>query len=276
MRRVVSKIDIMDIMMALGLTLISLAIRFARWQWYLNTLDITIYWFNSLRIYIGGLALTATPGKAGELIRSLFLKRYHVGYMKSIAVFFADRFTDLVAILLLAAVGIWANEAARIVAVFLFLFVGAALFMIHNPHIYSRFSKTVAPLLPGEKAGKLFSRSAEIVDHCHELFQWPLFLGCIVLAGLAWSMEAVNLYLIATLLGAEISFATILFIYAFSKLVGAISMIPGGLGSTEATLIALLIINNVDEATAISCAIFLRLTTFWFVCSLGALAMPRH
>ncbi len=276
MRQAVVKIDISGLLAALSLTLLSLAIRFARWQWYLYILNIQVHWFSSLRIYIGGLALTATPGKAGELIRSVFLKRYHVSYTKSFAIFFSDRFTDLVAVLLLAAVGIWANEAARPVAIFLVSAVIAVLFMIRYPQIYTRFTEIIAPLLPGQKLAELLRRSANIIDHCRELFQLPVFLGNIILSAMAWTLEAVNLFMIATLLGAEIDFSVILFIYAFSKLVGAISMIPGGLGSTEATLIALLMINNVDEVTAISCAIFLRLTTFWFVCSLGALAMPKR
>ena len=276
MRQAIIKIDVSGLLIALSLTLLSLSIRFARWQWYLYILNIHVHWFSSLRIYIGGLALTATPGKAGELIRSIFLKRYHVNYTKSFAIFFSDRFTDLVAVLLLAAIGIWANEAARPVAIFLVIAVITVLFMIRYPQIYTRFTEVLAPLLPGQKLAELLRRSANIIDHCRELFQWPVFLGCITLSALAWTLEAVNLFMIVILLGAKIGFATILFIYAFSKLVGAISMIPGGLGSTEATLIALLIINNVDETTAISCAIFLRLTTFWFVCSLGALAMPRR
>lgn len=275
MKQAVLHIGGLGIVLALSLTLSNLAVRFVRWQLYIHILKIDVPWFMSLRIYVGGLALTATPGKAGEIIRSVFLKRYDVSYMKSLAIFFADRFTDLVAVLLLAAAGIWANEAARPVALFLFFAITVILLLIRYPQVYSRFTDIVASLLPGTKLPDVLRQTAYIINHCNTLFRMPIFLSSVALSAMAWSLEAINLYLILSLLGAEIAFATVLFAYAFSKLVGAISMIPGGLGSTEATLIALLMVNNIDEATAITCAIFLRLTTFWFVSSLGALVMPK-
>ena len=53
-------------------------------------------------------------------------------------------------------------------------------------------------------------------------------------------------------------------------------MIPGGLGSVEVTLIGLLVLNGVDEVTAITCAILLRVATFWLHILLGIAAMPKR
>ena len=56
-------------------------------------------------LYFAGFSLTTTPGKAGELIRSLFLKPYGVQFHHSAAMFFSERLADLVAIVALTAIG---------------------------------------------------------------------------------------------------------------------------------------------------------------------------
>ena len=48
------------------------------------------------------------------------------------------------------------------------------------------------------------------------------------------------------------------FIFFFATLAGAASMIPGGLGSLEATMIGLLTLNGVGSAEAIAVTLILR------------------
>jgi uncharacterized protein (TIRG00374 family) len=57
-------------------------------------------------------------------------------------------------------------------------------------------------------------------------------------------------------------------------IVGALSMLPGGLGSTEATMIGLLLALGVDFDRALVATAVIRLTTLWFGTGLGALALP--
>ena len=54
-----------------------------------------------------------------------------------------------------------------------------------------------------------------------------------------------------------------------SFVIGAISMIPAGIGLTEASLIGLLLLFQVDLATASALGIFIRLTTIWYATILG-------
>ncbi len=260
---------------ALGMTMVGLGARLARWQLYLGQLQIQLPIMDSLRIYIGGLALTATPGKAGEAIRGVFLKRLGVDYVKSIAIFFSDRFTDLLAVMLLAVGGIWFHPEARPAALLLGSLIFLILLMIQKPGFYQSFARYLIQISPSSRLNTMIEHTVSIVNYCHVLFSLKIFTAGLLLALLAWGIEAVNLYFITHLLQAEIAFSTILFAYAFAKLVGAISMIPGGLGSTEATLIALLMLNGMDETSAIASALLLRLTTFWFVISLGMLALPK-
>ena len=272
----ISKIGFVGFSIALSLTLANLAVRLLRWQLYLHTLDIHVPFYKSIRIYVGGLALSATPGKAGEVIRSIFLKPYGASYMKSFAMFIADRFTDLVAVLMLATSALWANTDARPVAIVLTAIILVVVISIQNPQLYRKIITAVSAVIPWQKLTALLLKSVNLIEHCKSLFGFKVFTASMIISLIAWSIEGLSLYIISQWLQADIAFITVLSAYAFSKLIGAISMIPGGMGTTEATLITLFIVNGMDEATAVTCALFLRLTTFWFVTTLGLIALPSH
>ncbi len=55
----------------IALAFASLLVRFYRWQFYLSELGYKVPLGLNLAYYIGGFAFTLTPGKAGELVRSL-------------------------------------------------------------------------------------------------------------------------------------------------------------------------------------------------------------
>lgn len=99
---------------ALAMSLVNYVLRFIRWQMYLGALGHRIPWLTNGRIYLAGFALTTTPGKAGEAIRSVFLKRWGVGYAASLAAFLSERLSDLIAVVLLALVGLTFYPEARV------------------------------------------------------------------------------------------------------------------------------------------------------------------
>ena len=62
-------------------------------------------------------------------------------------------------------------------------------------------------------------------------------------------------------------------IYAISVLAGAVSFIPGGLGSTEAVMGLLLVLVGAEPATAIAATIICRLATLWFAVVIGVVVV---
>jgi len=90
----------------LVMSLLNYGLRFMRWQQYLGALAHPMPWRPSARIYLAGFALTTTPGKAGEALRGVLLKRWHVPYTHSLAAFLSERLSDLAAIVLLAFFGL--------------------------------------------------------------------------------------------------------------------------------------------------------------------------
>lgn len=82
----------------LGLTLLHFLLRYMRWQAYLKRLGHRIPWRYNCASYMAGFALTATPGKVGETIRSVYLRSFGADYSNSLAAFFAEHYTDLLAV----------------------------------------------------------------------------------------------------------------------------------------------------------------------------------
>ena len=89
-----------------------------------------------------------------------------------------------------------------------------------------------------------------------------------------WLAECAGLYFVLQQVGAEVGFVNAVFVFSFSMIVGAVSMLPGGLGSTEATMVILLKILGVDLYAALAATAIIRLVTFWFAVVIGVLLVP--
>ncbi len=102
MQTALAQVGIFGWLAVIGLSSLNIGIRFVRWQYYLQTLGHSVPVFRSLEYFIAGFAFTSTPAKAGEALRSLYLKREGVAYTDSLAALFVERLTDLIAVVLLA------------------------------------------------------------------------------------------------------------------------------------------------------------------------------
>lgn len=112
-----------------SVVLLGYGLRFLRWQGYLSALGHRLPWRPSLNIYLAGFALTTTPGKAGEALRGVLLKRLEVPYAQSFAALFSERLADLLAMAGLAFFGLSAHPEwlSMIVASFVLLACGASM-----------------------------------------------------------------------------------------------------------------------------------------------------
>jgi uncharacterized protein (TIRG00374 family) len=95
------------------------------------------------------------------------------------------------------------------------------------------------------------------------------------LTGLAgWGLEGVGLSVLGSMFpAAHLAVGVGVGIYAVAVLVGAISFLPGGLGSTEAVMTALLASQGLAVGDALLITILCRLVTLWFAVLIGWLAV---
>lgn len=269
----VRKIGVLGIAVALSMSMSNYSLRFIRWQAYLRAMDHPVPWRPSLMIYLAGFALTTTPGKAGEALRGVLLKRWGVPYPKSLAAFLSERLSDLLAVVVLALFGLAAYPAAQPL-----IAVGAAgvltIFLaLSNQRLLERLRETIR----GESRIRNLLRDLLqillLARHCHTP---TLLAGATALSIIAWAAEAWTFHLILQLMGLEIPLAFAVFVYAISMLAGALSFMPGGLGGAEGVMLALLMWKGASSADAIGATVVIRLATLWFAVAIGCLALVRQ
>src|SRR4029077_10005384 len=92
---------------ALALALTNYLLRFVRWQLYLRRQNVRGPVASSFYVFMAGLSLSITPAKLGEILKSYLLREMHdVPAPRTAPIVVAERVSDLVALLVLAVVGV--------------------------------------------------------------------------------------------------------------------------------------------------------------------------
>jgi len=262
----------LQLILVFGLSIFNYALRFFRWHIYLGALGYHIPVSRNLMCYLAGFAFTTTPGKAGEAIRSVYLHQYGVGYKQSLAALITERILDVFAVLILAALLIyWVEDFNWGFYLFAFLVFALLIILATDPVMdkvrfwLSRHLRLSEKSLVGNLLG--------MAQHSLDLMKRRILLGSLLTGIIAWGAEGVAFYYILEFLGAEISLPVAIGIYGASMIAGAISFIPGGLGSAEAAMGGLLILAGVSIPVAITATLVCRIATLWFAVVIGIVFM---
>ncbi|EGV28580.1 integral membrane protein [Thiorhodococcus drewsii AZ1] len=266
----VGQIGFIGILIALSLSLLNYGLRFLRWQTYLNIMGHAVPWRPSLRIYLAGFALTTTPGKAGEALRGLLLKRWNVPYPHSFAAFFSERLSDLLAVVLLTLFGLTLYPDAWPIIGLGTAGVALGLLILSNQALLHRLE---AGLSGDSKLANLLRHLFQIAHQARRCHQPRLLAGAMLLSLIAWASEAVAFFLILRWMEMDVSLAFAIFVYALSMLAGALSFMPGGLGGAEGVMIGLLLWQGMDNSDAVAATLVIRVATLWFAVFLGFLML---
>ncbi len=276
-RDVVAAVVLVGPLVLIGLLVLSLVnylLRFLRWARYLALLDAPVPWRINLDVYFSGFALTTSPGKLGEMLRSVLLKPHGVPASASIAAFFAERVSDLLAILVLAAFGLLAYAPARPVVALALLAVFGALLLVQWTSLITRIDRWA--LHRSTTWARFIVKLCEIILHFRRCFSFSAMSMGLVIGVAAWFAEGLGFWWLLSALGHPLPLTTAVFIYAFAMLVGALSFLPGGLGSSEAVMIGLLVLNGFPDVAAVTATLICRLATLWFAFGLGAIFLTRQ
>jgi uncharacterized protein (TIRG00374 family) len=250
----------------------SYLIRYARWKWLLRRADSDIVWVKGLLSYLAGFAFTATPGKVGELIRIRYFVPQGVPGWKVFSAFVYERAFDLIAVLLLAMLFTSRSDLIFFSLGFVALFLSLIVVLVVYPTLLHRLSHWAASYN--------LNRISAFLDAVTKGFNgcrvWlnPKDIVISLISGLmAWGITALSFVYLLLKLGIEIPIQAAISIYPLGMLVGAASMLPGGVGTTEVTLVALLRLYDVEIGMAGLAAIGIRLSSLWFAVSVGFISL---
>lgn len=254
-------------------------LRFVKWELALGWLDVRtdapeLTRGRSLMIYLAGLSMSVTPGKVGEVLRSVLLKSSDgVAFSRTAPIVVADRLTDLVALVLLSLVGVAQfPEYLPIVGVTTVLVV-AGVVVLGSPTLLGR-CLAIARKLPW--VGRFVAKAEGLVESTTTLLRLRYLLMLSVLSVAGWGLECVGYWLIADgFTGVEASLATCTFLWSAGTLVGALSFLPGGLGATEGSLVVATerLVLGVTQPIALAATLLGRIATLWFGEIVGGVAL---
>lgn len=250
-------------------------LRFLRWQALLTLAGYRLPAGLSLVCYLAGFAFTATPGKVGELIRIRYLAQLGVpsGRVLSASVF--ERLCDLFAVLLLALPAA-AGQPGTFLSAMLFVFsIAIACAVAARRPQWLR--ALAGRLQPWRRPGALAARLLDwLAGGFAGLTQWTrpgIIAAGFMVSLLAWTLNSAILVVILQALDVSLPTALMWSLLPLAILVGAASMIPGGIGSTELVIVTVLAAHGVDLPTAVLAAVAMRLCTLWLWIALGFIAM---
>ncbi|WP_368187057.1 YbhN family protein [Aestuariibius sp. HNIBRBA575] len=267
------KLNMTQVVILFALSLVNYLFRGARWHLFARRLGLPTGLIQDLRHFLGGFAMSVTPGRVGELIRMRWLRR-ETGWPveRTAPLVLVDRASDLAAMALILALSIALGTGGISFAVPVAALALLGAVIATRPRLLAGLTTLTY------RATGLFPRlMARIRSAARSLTAFtsaPVMITAIVLGLIGWAAEGWAFHLLLVWLGADVHFAMALAIFTFSTLAGGLTGAPGGVGGAEAAMIALLSLEGVPLETSIPATAIIRVTTLWFAIGIGLLVFP--
>jgi len=260
-------------------SVLNYALRVIRWQRYLSKLGHSLPLGFTALTYVAGFAFTVSPGKVGEMARARYYSSLGLSLADTVGAFFIERLMDVMAMMVLASA-----IAATMPRYHAAMWSAGALVVVVLITLASLPWNAIAGSLAARRqlsspVKKFGVGAAKALAAARSLLSSGALLLGFTLGLVAWGFEGVGLYALGSIVpSTTLPVATGVGIYAIAVLVGAVSFLPGGLGSTEAVMTALLTLQGYAIADALLVTIVCRIVTLWLAVLIGwiAVLVLRH
>lgn len=274
-----ARMDLRYLPLILLLAPLNYLLRFWKWNFYLRRSGLHPERRINRYIFMSGLSMTITPGKVGELLKCYLLKEHmDAPVSRTSSIVMAERLTDGLAMVVLAALGSLAFPYGRIVVP-----VSAAILLLLVLFFYL---EKPLQLLAGRGAGLSSNRHwlrgmsflGRFQQSARLLLEPGSLLYAVGISVISWGFEGFVVYFAVKGLGGEISLLGAIFVVSFASLLGALSFLPGGLGVAEGSIMAILLLAGLGSEIAAATTIITRLSTLWLgvLVGLAGLALLRR
>ena len=256
----------------LGFVALSYMARYARWAYYLRLLEVRMPLKANVAIFTAGLSMTISPGKLGEVLKSVFIKDVTGSPIARTApAVVAERATDGTGMVLWGLIGAFAFSFGPWLLLFFLALTAAGIAVLRSKEFSLLVEKALLrlPLLR-----RLAPHVGEFHGASNELLAFrPLVVGTAI-SFCSWGLEILGVYLCALAVGAGKPFLVIVFIFVVSSLAGALSMLPGGIGAAEAGMAGMFAsVAGLPGGLSVALTIVIRLATLWFATLIGIVGL---
>jgi len=245
--------------------------RFFKWEYYLKIIDVKLHKIDSLSIFMSGLIMSVTPGKMGELLKSYLVKQVNgTSISKTAPIVLAERVTDFLSLTIIALTGAYYYNYGKNIIIIIGVIILLGLVIISSKKL---FYKIISFLSKISFISKHSNRIITAYDSSSKLLSLSPLFFMTLLSIISWGFECFGYYLILTNFEIQIGVLWAFFSYSFATIVGALSMLPGGLGVTEGSLTLMLVQKGLSEPNAFAATFIVRAVTLWFAVLVGAISV---
>ncbi len=214
--------------------------------------------------------MSVTPGKFGELLKSYLVKQVNrTSISKTAPIIFAERATDFLSLTLIALIGAYYFNYGKSVTLIILLILLFMIFVLTNKRVADTLLDKISHI-------KYLSNHVQKIKNAYDssfvLFNFKSLVSMTALSIVSWGFECVGFYLILTNYQTDANLFWAFFSYSFSTIIGAVSMLPGGIGVTEGSLTLLLINKGLSNNDALAATFIVRVVTLWFAVIVGVIS----
>lgn len=248
--------------------------RFIKWNYYLDMLNVKLSMRDSFSIFCSGLIMSITPGKFGELFKSYLVKQINnEPISKTAPIIFAERITDFLSLVVISLVGAYVFDYGREIILVIAVVLIFGIIIVSNKSIAS---VVISFFSRNKFLGKYTSSLQNAYESSYKLFSFIPLFKMTMLSIVSWGFECVGYYLILVNFKIELGLIWASFAYAFATIVGAVSMLPGGLGVTEGSLSYLVIAQGYPKDVSFASTFIIRAVTLWFAVLIGVISVISY
>lgn len=256
----------------LGLVSLSYVLRYARWAYYLRLLGVRMPPKTDVAIFMAGLSMTISPGKFGEVLKSVFIKDVTgAPIARTAPAVVAERATDGTGVVLWGLIGVFAFSFGPWLLLFFLALTAGGIAVLRSKKLSVLVEKVLLrlPLLK-----RLAPHVGEFHGASNQLLAFrPLVVGTTI-SFCSWGLEIMGVYLCALGVGAGKPFLVIVFIFVVGSLAGALSMLPGGIGAAEAGMAGMFVsVAGLPGGLSAALTLMIRLATLWFATLIGLVGL---
>jgi uncharacterized protein (TIRG00374 family) len=245
-------------------------------KYLLKKLNIEISLKSSFMIFLGGYSMIITPGGVGLIIKCYLIeKKYGYKISKSMPLVFAERFYDVLAVqvIILMTLFLFFSEISIILFIISISCLILVLFLIKIKkfnYILIKIATKLKILNTNKEEHKKF------LDGLNIIFESKLFLKISIMITALVFFEGIIFYLIFQIFGINIGYVESIQIYYTSMLLGALTLLPAGIGAIDGIFVVLLSQKNIPLHLATSIILFMRFMSIWLLSGIGIIISLKY
>ena len=252
-------------------------LRFAKWHYYLREMRLPVGILSSAAIFFSGLAMSPTPARSGELLKTYWLKNLHnADASQSASIVVSEWVTDSLGAVILAAAGAMVFECGRsilgIVAGMLIFFLVMLRVEKLAVFLLNRLKNTALARF-SDRLRKAYLSARQLLDLKNLAAATLISLG-------SWSMEVCGLAYLLRGMQMPVGFLKAAFVFCFASILGTLTMFPAGVGVVESGMVGLLMLVDGPRNEAVVATAVIRAGTLWLGVIIGlfcwAYLFSRH